>query len=192
MLIKTVTLPSHPISFTYTDSGDPGSPESGLYTTVFFIHGITFHGSIFEKLRPEPYNLRVICLNRRGYGGSTDFQQDELKELNDPFCDKVQWLRVQGLYLALAIDRLLLELHLPEETGFALCAWSLGTVFALGILDSLNSALIPEDTRLRVIRYFRKLIFYGEPPLLVSAVFQPRLMDCCERRQCFNLWSEAT
>jgi hypothetical protein len=28
--------------------------------------------------------------------------------------------------------------------------------------------------------------------LLVSAVFQPRLMDCCERRQCFNLWSEAT
>ncbi|KAH8823688.1 Alpha/Beta hydrolase protein [Flagelloscypha sp. PMI_526] len=160
-MTSTVTIADPPISFTYTDSGS--ITESTKYTTVFLLHGLTYHAAICERLQPlaKDHSLRFVCINRRGYAGSTDLSKEEIQVLDDPESDKLEWLRTQGLYLALAISKLIVELELPGGDGnVALCGWSLGTTFALAVLDSLSEGLVPEPDSARIRKHLASALFY--------------------------------
>ncbi|KAH8832100.1 Alpha/Beta hydrolase protein [Flagelloscypha sp. PMI_526] len=160
-MTNVVTILGHPISFTYTDSGP--ITESTGYTTVFLLHGLTYHAAVCERLQPlaKNHNLRIVCINRRGYDGSTDFSQEEIQALDDPESNKLEWLRTQGLYLALAISKLIVELELPETGGnVALCGWSLGSTYALSIWDSFNEGLVPEPDSARIRKHLGSALFY--------------------------------
>ncbi|KAH8810340.1 hypothetical protein DL96DRAFT_1716585 [Flagelloscypha sp. PMI_526] len=130
MILKTVNVPNYPVSFTYLDSGHL---ESSSYTTIFFLHGYIYHASICEPLLPlaAAHNLRFSRVAEEA-----------------------------GLYLALAIDALIVELGLPEEADIALCAWSLGTVFFLAILDAIHSEFVNEEMKERFRKFLRCLIVY--------------------------------
>ncbi|KAH8810353.1 hypothetical protein DL96DRAFT_1626872 [Flagelloscypha sp. PMI_526] len=106
------------------------------------------------------YNLRFICINRRGYAGSSDYSAEETLSFDGDENNKSDLLRVQGLYLVLAIDRLMFELDLPSEAGMALCGWSLGYLFTLAILDALNSDLVSEIPKRRVQEFMKCVILY--------------------------------
>ncbi|KAH8810331.1 hypothetical protein DL96DRAFT_1626754 [Flagelloscypha sp. PMI_526] len=157
--LETVVIPDHSVSFTYLDSG---YLESNSYTAIFFIHGYNYHASICEPLLPlaPAHNLRFIALNRRGYNGTTSYTPSEIQELDNPTSDKVEWIRKQGHYLVLAINALIVKLGLSEKGGFALCGWSLGTVFSLGILDAMHSDMLEKETKERLRKFVRCIILY--------------------------------
>jgi len=150
---------NHGITFFYTDSGPLQDTE---YTTLFFIHGHTFHSGIFQRLVPfaPAHRLRIICLNRREYPGSTPYSSEERNAILDGSdTARAEFLHQQGILIALAIDTLILELSLPKTVAVA--CWSMGIIFSVASLASIDR--LPESTRERLqahVKYF----FFLDPP----------------------------
>lgn len=165
------------VEFHYTDSGPiPNTP----YTTVIIIHGHTFHNGtllelyrsyklltqtiigIFQRTLPiaSAHSLRVICVNRREYPGSSPYTAEELRVIAHG-CDaeRKEFLHQEGILFALFIDGLIQQLSLPKEGGVAVAGWSLGTVLSFGVLSSIHD--LPEDTQGRLKTYIRSFILWG-------------------------------
>ncbi|KAF7291780.1 AB hydrolase-1 domain-containing protein [Mycena chlorophos] len=160
-MLSTFTL-ENGVAFTYTDSGPV--EQNGAYPTLFVIHGHTFHAGTFRRLHPlaSHSGLRVICLNRREYDGSSLYPEDELAVFTTGTEEeRAALLGVQGRDLALCIDGIIRSLALPKAGGVALMAWSLGNVFLLSVLASLNT--LPAPTKERLVQWVHTAIIFQAP-----------------------------
>ncbi|KAF5378517.1 hypothetical protein D9615_007154 [Tricholomella constricta] len=129
-------MSTQPVNFFYTDSGPPPDAE---YTTIFFIHGHTFHSSIFQRLATPARSrgLRLICFNRRGYPWSTPYSSEEQNTIAEGSeAERAAFLHQQGLDIALFIDGLIQELLLPQKVAIA--GWSMGNAFLIACLASIH------------------------------------------------------
>lgn len=151
------------VSFFYTDSG---APPSATYTTIVLIHGHTWHSAVFDRLLPlaRTRNLRLICVNRRLYPGSTPYTPEEAAQIASP--DPSGVLAAQGVLLALFIARLPAALRLPRPQhgragGIALAGWSLGTLFVQLVLSALDA--VDEATRTILRAYVQRVILWDAP-----------------------------
>ncbi len=70
------------------------------------------------------------------------------------------FLREQGVYLSLFVDGIIQRYSLQRECGIALVAWSMGNLFALSILDSLQYLSL--DIKTRLSAYIHTYIAWGE------------------------------
>ncbi|KAF9003009.1 Alpha/Beta hydrolase protein [Cyathus striatus] len=151
----------HGLTYFYTDNGVPNTPN---YKTMIMIHGYGGHSGLFQKLNPLTLakGLRLICLNRREYPGSTSFTEEELKRLNDGSePERADMIAQQGADYALFVDGVIKECALPKDGGVILTGYSLGNIFLLSILASITS--LPVDTQNRLKEYVTVAIMLDPP-----------------------------
>ncbi|KAK7453506.1 hypothetical protein VKT23_011783 [Stygiomarasmius scandens] len=156
-------LPNN-IKFFYEDSGVPTS-QAQNYTTLFIIHGHTFHSGLFKRIIPVAHarSYRMIAINRREYPGSTPYTEEELKIFAEGPDDatRTKLLMTEGSNLALLLDGLIQSLSLPLAGGVAVVGWSLGNLYALLLLASITS--LPQDTKERLGKFVNRAILWDPP-----------------------------
>ncbi|KAJ6508240.1 Alpha/Beta hydrolase protein [Mycena sanguinolenta] len=158
--MPTVSIPGKAIQFFFTDSGAPNGVAN--YATLVLVHGHSYHGAVFQKLLPlaPGRGLRVICINRREYPGSTPHTAEELRVLaSGSDKERATFMDEAGINLALAIDGIIQQCALPPAV--ALCGWSLGNAFVIAAMSSILS--LPSETQER-LRSFVKTIIIWDPP----------------------------
>ncbi|KAL1702174.1 Alpha/Beta hydrolase protein [Schizophyllum commune] len=158
------------VSFFYTDSG---APLSSSYTTIVLIHGHTWHSAVFDRLLPlaRSRNVRLVCVNRRLYPGSTPYTPEETEEIASP--DPSRVLAKQGALLARFVARLPAALQLPRPHhgragGIMLAGWSLGTLFVQLTLSAID--LVDEPTRNVLRTYVRGIMLWDTPSPFLGIV----------------------
>jgi len=165
------------IVFHYTDSGPIEKIE---YSTFVFVHGHTFHTGVFKRILSfaSSHSLRVICLSRREYEGSTPYSTDELKAVHQGSdAERADFLHNQGILVALFVDGLIQSLSLPKKGGVTVVGWSLGNVFTIAMRASIDD--LPDDTKQRLKAYTRGFIIFDPPsqglgiPMPSSGVYHP-------------------
>ncbi|KAJ7062776.1 Alpha/Beta hydrolase protein [Mycena amicta] len=147
------------VTFTYTDSGPIGHNDA--YTTLVIIHGHTFHAGTFQRLHPlaAANGLRVVCINRREYDGSSLYPEDELAVFtNGTLEERMELVAAQGRDLALCVDGIIQTLALPKSGGVALLGWSMGTVFLCSLLASID--ILPVPTKARLAEWVHTAIIF--------------------------------
>lgn len=146
---------------------DSGAIENVEYTTFVIIHGHTFHTGVFKKLIPfaSSKSLRVICVSRREYEGSTPYSANELKAVHQGSessdVERAKFLQQEGVLLALFVDRLIQTLALPKKGGVVVCGWSLGNLFSIAMRASIDN--LPDDTKQRLKAYSRGFVVFDPP-----------------------------
>ncbi|KNZ78568.1 hypothetical protein J132_11206, partial [Termitomyces sp. J132] len=145
------TMPSitvdNNITFYYTDSGPP---SKSAYVTIFFLHGLTFHSGIFQRLADSAWSrqLRIIAFNRREYPGSSPYTDDERRVIRTgSFEERLSFVQEQGKLIVLAVDGLIQQLSLPRRVAVA--GWSLGTAALLSMYCSIERVSDDVQRRLR-------------------------------------------
>ncbi|KAJ6483974.1 Alpha/Beta hydrolase protein [Mycena sanguinolenta] len=150
------------VAFGYTDTGAlPGGRE---YTTLVIIHGHTYHSGTFQHLNPfaRPNALRVICVNRREYPGSSPYSPAELKTFAEGTeAERTALLEQQGRDLAMFLDGIL-ELSIPQAGGIVLIGWSIGSLYLLALIACVKT--LPAATQERLCRV-RSVIMFQAPSL---------------------------
>ncbi|KAJ7166068.1 Alpha/Beta hydrolase protein [Mycena filopes] len=152
------------VDFFYTDTG----PVGGDYTTIVIIHGHTFHSGTFQRLNPfaAPNSLRIICVNRREYPGSSPYSIEDLAVFaQGSDAQRAVLLDRQGRDLAMFLDALI-ELKVPSSGGIALVGWSVGTIYLLAVIASLEA--LPGATRERLSTHVRSVILLQAPSLALG------------------------
>lgn len=167
---------SKDIKFTLTDSGPPPNTEN--YTTLLIVHGHTYHAGmssvlldfselkadldLFKKLGPlaKASAVRVICVNRREYNGSTPHTPEELrvyKAGGDE--ERTMLLSEEGRNLALCMDAVIQKCAIPAAGHVALVGWSLGNTFTMAVMASIAS--LPYDSKYRLKESIKSFILWG-------------------------------
>ncbi|KAJ7656546.1 Alpha/Beta hydrolase protein [Mycena rosella] len=146
------------IEFTYTDSG---APDTDNYMTFILVHGHTYHAGVFQKLGPlaKSSSVRIICVNRREYTGSTPHTPEELgvyQAGND--AERTTLMNGEGVNLALCIESIIYEQKLGHV---ALVGWSLGNTFTLAVMASIPS--LPDDSKKRLQKSIKTFILWDPP-----------------------------
>ncbi|KAJ6508238.1 hypothetical protein C8R45DRAFT_966646 [Mycena sanguinolenta] len=160
--MPTVSIPDRDVQFFFTDSGAPGSTTD--YTTLLLVHGHSYHGAVFQKLLPlaPTRALRIICINRREYPGSTPHTAEELRVYaSGSDEERAALITDAGINLALAVDGIIQQCELPSAGSVALCGWSLGNVFVMAAMASILS--LPPETRTRLEHFVRTFIVWDPP-----------------------------
>lgn len=105
----------------------------------------------------------MICINRREYQGSTPFTEEELRIIQEgSYSERFDLLVNQGLHIALFIDKLIQDLDLSTDDNHgALVGWSMGNIFVLAIINSINHPSLPPDTKARLQKFINTMIFWG-------------------------------
>ncbi|KAF8871426.1 hypothetical protein CPB84DRAFT_1692242 [Gymnopilus junonius] len=177
------------ISFYYTDSGAPAQAD---YATLFIIHGLIFHSGTsptiakfiprdVDSMKPGTFSrissaapshgLRIICVNRREYPGTSPYSPEELKIINEgSISERAKFMFEQGIHLCLLVDRLIDILSLPKG-GITITGWSLGTIFTIAMMTAIND--LPEDTRERLKVHVHKLIIWDPASICVGTNSPP-------------------
>jgi len=104
----------------------------------------------------------MIVVNRREYSGSSPYTEAELKvfaEGSDE--ERFKLLVDEGSNLAMLLDGIIGTLELPETGGVAIVGWSLGNIFTLSILASVDT--LPLKVRERLGIYVRRTIMWDPP-----------------------------
>lgn len=107
-------------------------------------------------------SLRLICINRRGYPGTTPYSPEELKALTEGSeSEKAAVLAQQGVNYALCVDGIIQKCGLSnnEGGGIALVVWSMGNAFLFSLLASITS--LPVEIRERLRAYIKTIIMWG-------------------------------
>ncbi|KAJ7276946.1 Alpha/Beta hydrolase protein [Mycena rebaudengoi] len=202
---------SKDIKFTLTDSGPPPNTEN--YTTLLIVHGHTYHAGmssvlldfselkadldLFKKLGPlaKASAVRVICVNRREYNGSTPHTPEELrvyKAGSDE--ERTMLLSEEGRNLALCMDAVIQKCALPAAGHVALVGWSLGNTFTMAVMASIAS--LPYDSKYRLKESIKSFILW-DPPSQALGIEGPEnpyvpLYDTAippaARGQAFGVW----
>ncbi|KAG6885274.1 hypothetical protein C0993_003861, partial [Termitomyces sp. T159_Od127] len=157
---NTVHFPNG-IDIFYTDSGPP--PGSHDYTTVIILHGITFTGENLKKLHnyAHTFNLRTVIWNRRGYAGSSQYNPDELDDLE---YGRGAFLERLGVQLAHFLRWFIEQHNVPRVSadhktgGFAIMGWSFGNATAMTLFSHRD--LLPSQTYDLLKDYVKNLIIY--------------------------------
>ena len=164
--------------FHYTDSGPIENVE---YSTLVLVHGHRFHTGrifnyathplssyairlpgVFKRIVPlaSSHSMRVICLSRREYQGSTPYSTDERKAINHGSdAERANFLKDEGILIALFVDGLIRTLLLPKKGGVIVAGWSFGNIFTLAMRASIGD--LPDDTKQRLKAYTRGFIILG-------------------------------
>ncbi|KIJ37276.1 hypothetical protein M422DRAFT_33820 [Sphaerobolus stellatus SS14] len=164
--------------FLYYDSGAP--EISSNYTTIFLIHGHTYHSPIFERLLPlaHKFNLRIVAVTRRDYVGSTPFSQEELDLLRKEDADvKLSFIIERAQEMALFMDKFVAQNKLPKAIadgsgGVAIAGWSLGNLVALSVVGLADH--FPKELAERLEPYLRRVILYECPYYLFGFPPSPK------------------
>ncbi|KAF9556336.1 alpha/beta-hydrolase [Agrocybe pediades] len=150
------------ITYFYTDTGPAPTPD---YKTLVLVHGHTFHAGTFKRfsqLAIDSQRMRVICINRRHYPGTTPFSQHELDIIasgsND---DRAKLLVQQGIDMAMLIDALIAQCGIPLNGGVTLAGWSLGATFVLAMLAACDE--LQADVRVSLKRYLTGVVMWDMP-----------------------------
>ena len=115
---------------------------------------------IFKRILPLAHSLRVICLSRREYEGSTPYSADESKTIHHGSdTERAAFLHDEGVLIALFVDGLIQSLSLPKAGGVTVAGWSLGNVFSIAMRASIDD--LPDDTKQRLKAYTRGFIIFG-------------------------------
>ncbi|KAJ7029297.1 Alpha/Beta hydrolase protein [Mycena alexandri] len=154
------------VVFFYTDTGDV---TGGDYTTVIIIHGHTFHSGTFQRLNPfaEPNSLRIISVNRREYPGSSPYTIEDLTVFAEGSdVERSKLLDQQGRDLAMFVDGLIESQFIAKTGGIALVGWSLGTVFLLSLIASMDTLHV--NTKKRLSAQVHSVILLQSPSLALG------------------------
>ncbi|KZT64253.1 hypothetical protein DAEQUDRAFT_718308 [Daedalea quercina L-15889] len=165
---------------TYTDSGLPSSTSDAPYVTVFAVHGIIFNNLVFKRLQAlaPAANLRIVAINRRGFGGSTPMSEhlanllasgsdEEKRQASDILCNEV-------LYF---VDAFIQKEGIPpissdrQGGGFALLGWSAGCGYVTRAVSNIHS--YPSEMQARLAQYIRALIIEDPPSAALGYVDPP-------------------
>ncbi|KAJ6619176.1 Alpha/Beta hydrolase protein [Mycena sp. CBHHK59/15] len=152
---------SKDIKFTFTDSGPPNAEN---YTTLILVHGHTYHAGVFKKLGPlaKASSVRIICVNRREYGGSTPHTPEELRVYKTGTeAERTTLMSKEGLNLALCIDAIIQKCALQAAGHVALVGWSLGNMFTMAAMSSIAS--LPHDAKKRLQESIKTFILWDPP-----------------------------
>ena len=117
---------------------------------------------VFKRILPlaSSHSLRVICLSRREYEGSTPYSTDELKAIHDGSdAERTDFLHNEGILMALFVNELIQSLSLPKSGGVTVAGWSLGNIFTIAMRASVDD--LPDDTKQRLKAYTRGFIIFG-------------------------------
>ncbi|KAJ7499650.1 hypothetical protein FB451DRAFT_1206101 [Mycena latifolia] len=173
--MQTITIPERNVEFTFTDSNVPTNANGVKfehYTTFILVHGHTFHSGVFRKLpgvaKGQP--VRIICINRRGYLGSTKYSDEELRIFDWLHADKNitdeqrrTLLNDEGLNLAFCVSGIIQQCALPANGPVALAGWSLGNTFTMAAMASITSPSLPEATKERLRSHVKTFILWDPP-----------------------------
>ncbi|KAH8828743.1 hypothetical protein DL96DRAFT_1789373 [Flagelloscypha sp. PMI_526] len=190
----TLNLPSG-LVFGYYDSGAPQEP---VYKTFFAIHGLIFNSYVWKKMVPlaSSQNIRLVCINRRGYGKTTPLPKDQY-----PAPDK----DCAGVVVSIGLD-ILEFIHafsqkeqLPltyEHTGFILLSWSLGNMTSLSAVANIVNA--SEEIK-ATMTHLKGLIIHEAPQVALGLLspktaFYPdvlQILPPAERHSFLLLWLSA-
>ncbi|TCD60255.1 hypothetical protein EIP91_010456 [Steccherinum ochraceum] len=147
-------------------SHDTGPPkDTPVYTTLFILHGYSFHSDIFTRLIPlaETSRCRLVLVNRRGYPGAEPFTPQEISNLKAAgeagrvdevrtFCKE----RAREIYEFLT-DFVQTE-KIPKDGGIILSGWSFGIIFAMLFLLHAESFSASFDLR----EYIHSVVLWGK------------------------------
>ncbi|KIJ27898.1 hypothetical protein M422DRAFT_71509 [Sphaerobolus stellatus SS14] len=156
-----------PTALFYLDSGP--LPSSDTYTTIFILHGHTFHSPVFSRLLAlaPTYNLRLVAITRRDYPGSTPFTDEELRVIQGGNKDeKLTFLKDRALEIWKFVRRFAKERELPKwrqedgKGGIFLMGWSLGNMLGLAAMTFLKE--MPQDLREDLNEWVKGYIIFGE------------------------------
>ncbi|KAJ6483805.1 Alpha/Beta hydrolase protein, partial [Mycena vitilis] len=164
--MPSLTLKSGVVFF-YTDSG--AVPSCSDYKTLVIIHGHTFHSGTFKRLTPfaQPNSLRIISVNRREYPGSSPYSAQELSAfVEGDDAERASFLEQQGRDLAMFLDGLIDELSIPKTGGIALAGWSLGTLFLLSLIASVET--LPAAVKERLCDFVHTVVLLQCPSLALG------------------------
>jgi hypothetical protein len=163
-VMPTIAVPGQGVQFFYTDTGPP--LDAVEYPTLILVHGHTYHSGkiklpadlqnqlcaaeVFKRMLPlaASRSVRIICINRREYPGSTPYTAVELQVYASGSREEraMLWHR-EGLTLALGIDKIIEQCELPAAV--TLIGWSLGNTFILAARVSIASISPESQERLR-------------------------------------------
>ncbi|KAJ7855636.1 hypothetical protein B0H14DRAFT_2754489 [Mycena olivaceomarginata] len=172
--MPTVSVPGKDIQFFFSDTGAPGTGDE--YTHV--------HPTVFQKLLPlaAARSVRIICLNRREYPGSTPHTTEELRVYasgSDP--ERTALVNEAGVNLDFALDGIIQQCHLPPAV--AVCGWSLGNTFTQTRLQSSIKTIIMWDPPLQALGITK-------PPQSYLPLHDKELAPA-ERGPAFSKWVES-
>ncbi|KAF6745998.1 hypothetical protein DFP72DRAFT_640877 [Ephemerocybe angulata] len=123
--LRTISVGKAGAHLAYLDSG---APMAGEYTTIFTVHGLAFSSYVFTKILDiaPAHGIRVVCINRRDYPGSSPLSQQDIKTLEGGTDqEKADYLSNRGLEILEFIDKFAQQERLPtirtgKTGGFAL------------------------------------------------------------------------
>ncbi|KAF8215076.1 hypothetical protein K438DRAFT_1955069 [Mycena galopus ATCC 62051] len=187
--MPTVSIPDKGIEFFFTDSGAPGNALD--YTTLILVHGHTYHGgkfsvsatlfiftkslALFRKLLPlaAARSLRIVCINRREYPGSTPHIAEELRVYTSGTDqERATLMNEAGINLALAVDGIIQQCSLQSAGGVALCGWSLGNSFIMAAMASVFC--LPSETTKRLQSVIQTFILWDPPSQALGMPSPPK------------------
>ncbi|KAF9550052.1 alpha/beta-hydrolase [Agrocybe pediades] len=189
------------LHFFYTDSGEPAvkAESSAAYRTFIIIHGHSFHSGTFQRLFPlaSSRNVRIICINRRGYPGSTPYTNDEDRIItsgtDEERCD---FLHRQGADLATFVHRIIQQQDLSKEGGITLVGWSMGNIFLLATIVALVGH-VDAEVKSNLLKFIKSVVLWDPP---IEALGIPKLREAAiplwdpksppeDRRKFFIEWA---
>lgn len=161
---------------------DTGAPEgSSTYLTVILVHGLLFHGRIWQRLFPHANrnNLRLVSVNHRDYPGSTPFTAAELEIFQrGDAAQQADLVKTLGAQVVAFMEYFVKKHDIPKMHsvngktmgGMALLTWSMGGGTAMSVLG--NATSLPADTMTLLSQYLRAVVLFdvaggtscGQPP----------------------------
>ncbi|KAI0092603.1 hypothetical protein BDY19DRAFT_925175 [Irpex rosettiformis] len=163
--------------FAYIDNGEP-LIAAVPYTTIVATYGLAYNAHTFSRvlaLAPK-HNFRIVAVNRRCYGGSTSFAQEQMSALpTAPDEEKAIFVRATGIDFAAFVDRFIRANNIPPTSpdgksgGIAILGWSAGYGVVISALANLEHMLLATQALFK--SHVRRLVMQEPPPLSPGAWF---------------------
>ncbi|KAH8828737.1 Alpha/Beta hydrolase protein [Flagelloscypha sp. PMI_526] len=130
----TLTLPSGSTVGFY-DSGTPAGAQS--YKTIFAIHGYIFNAYTWKQMLSvaPSKNVRLVCINRPGYGKSTPVAQEKIPTPGGEYKELLQEMSIDILEFIHAFYK---KENLSGDIG--ILGWSLGSMLANSVVANIANA----------------------------------------------------
>lgn len=177
MMLSTIQI-NNLVKIAYSDTG---APESQTYLTIFAIHGIAFSNYVFKRLESSARaaGVRLVSLSRRGYHSTSPYTPSEHHLIRGGCKDtRATLFNEQCHDLGLFISKFIYQHKLPpvsadgKHGGVAILGWSMGSVFACGILTALPSQ--PAEFRELFTAHVRGLILFDVAAITLGKPLLPK------------------
>ncbi|KIJ64790.1 hypothetical protein HYDPIDRAFT_111394 [Hydnomerulius pinastri MD-312] len=180
------------VEFFYEDSGTAALKDHADYTTLVFIPGMGFNGSIFRGLFPHApqQNCRIVGLYRRGFAPSSSCSAWNKRDTQE------EGLKLEGLQLAKFLINFASSQSIPKinrerkSGGIILIGWSLGASPLHSLLAYLDKL---EDHQLDTLQKYLYAVVSHDTSTIAHGIPNPIQHkgwsgDCDERFRQFRAW----